>query len=140
MYKWGENYDPYSPHPQIVPSHRKQRWEEMYSRPNIRLTFKDQKKIREIDDFYLLCQFNRQYYNDYTGRLHPLDFFQRDEYKWAPAPDLNSTYLQFPEMYVKYRQPVTLPLTTQKAWLDPLEPFRRLAGKRDRAPDNSYKN
>lgn len=138
MYKWGEFYSPYCIHPRIVPSHRKQRWEDMYSKPNVKLTFKDPGKIKEIDDFYLLCQFQRQYYNDYTGHLHPMDFFQRDEYSWSPPPDFNSTYVQCPELYVKYKQPHVLPLTTKKAWLEPYEPFRRLAGKIDPYPDLKY--
>lgn len=119
-------------------SHRKQRWEESFCKPTVRLTLVDQKKIKELDDFYLLCQFQRQYYNDYTGHTHPLDFFQRDEYRWKCAPDLNTTYIQFPEMYVKYKQPACLPLTTKRTWLDPLEPSRRLAGKYDPYPDLKF--
>lgn len=138
MYKWGDDYDAYSVHPKIIPSHRKQRWEEMFSKPNINLTFKNQAKMTEIDNFYLLCQFQRQYCNDYTGHLHPMDYFVKDEYKWNQAPDLNSTYVQFPEMYVKYKQPYTLPLTTERAWLEPFEPFRRLTGKRDPYPDMKF--
>ena len=138
MYKWGEEVDAYSPHPKLIPSHRKQRWEEMFSKPNIKLTFKDQNKIKDIDDFYILCQFQRQYSNDNTGHLHPMDYFEEDIHSWSPPPDLNSTYVQFPEMYVKYKQPLLLPLTNKKPWIEPFEPFRRLVGKRDPYPDLKF--
>lgn len=138
MYKWGSDYPQYVPRPSINYSHRKQRWQEMYEKPQLNLTFKDPERMTEIENFYLLCQFQRQYYNDYTGKAHPMDYFRKDVDKWACPPDFNSVYVKCPVTYTKYKQPCTLPLTTEDVWLAPLEPCRRLAGKRDPYPDTKF--
>ncbi|KAL0279162.1 UNVERIFIED_CONTAM: hypothetical protein PYX00_000772 [Menopon gallinae] len=138
IYKWGEEYPPYVPRPRVTYSHRKQRWQEMYVKPNIKLTFKEEERIRQIEDFYLLCQFHRQYYNDYTGTTHPMDYFIKDVDRWACPPSFNTMYVKAPVCYTKYKQPLTTPLTNKDVWLEPLEPCRRMAGKREPYPDLKF--
>lgn len=96
---------------------------------------------------------HRDQYKDHTGTLHPLDYFKSSAYMYH-CPDNPtkyfkfffsviffcknsdfSAYLKFPERYVKYKDPLVLPLTLERSYNDPMYPDKALTGVYNR---NSY--
>ncbi|CAG2058019.1 unnamed protein product, partial [Timema podura] len=104
----GSQKAPYSPKPDIVAANNIVNIREMLRPPKFSLTQVDSSRREDIDNFYKLCQMHRDQYKDYSGRLHPLDYFKTAEYKWQCPPELTRTYKRYPQYYVKYATPTVL--------------------------------
>ncbi|XP_044740047.1 protein FAM166C-like [Chrysoperla carnea] len=126
---WGTRLSPYSPRPDVVGSKNTSNFDKLISFPRFDLTFVDQKRTNEIEEFYRVCQLHREYYKDRLGHKHPLEFFKSDDYAYQCAPNMTDVYLKSPSAYVKYKYPPTVPLTYGRGVRIPNLPERTLASK-----------
>ncbi|XP_050510884.1 uncharacterized protein LOC126887416 [Diabrotica virgifera virgifera] len=99
----------------------------------------DRQRSKEVDDYYLMCQLHRDQYKDTSGSLHPLNYFKKADYLYQCPSDPTSAYMKHPEYYVKYRQPIVLPLTLERSLKTPMLPERALTGRYNTSSDISYK-
>ncbi|KAK9880481.1 hypothetical protein WA026_011726 [Henosepilachna vigintioctopunctata] len=136
--EWGIMKTPYTPRPDIavLGSTRANRHLKL---PDNNISMGDPQRQREVDDFYIACQFHRDQYMDHSHRLHPLDYFKKAEYLYQCPPNPTSNYLKHPECYVKYKQPYVFPLTLERTLRIPSLPDRALTGTYNVSSDNCYK-
>ncbi|XP_033227834.1 protein FAM166C-like [Belonocnema kinseyi] len=69
----------YSPKSDLVKASRDRDHNEFLTTPSYNITSIDERRMKEVDDFYQAVQKHRKQYKDHTGRLHPLDLFKGDE-------------------------------------------------------------
>ncbi|XP_018566919.1 UPF0573 protein C2orf70 homolog B-like [Anoplophora glabripennis] len=135
-YEWGGLNISYAPHPDA--SVYKKTIE--YARlPKSQFSMLDAARQQEVDDFYLACQLHRDQYKDYSGTLHPLDYFKSDEYSYQCPTDPTSQYIKCPEYFSKYKHPLTLPITLERSLRTPSLPNRALTGVYSPTSDIAYK-
>lgn len=101
-------------------------------------TMLDRGRQREIDDFYMTCQWHRDQYKDMTGSLHPCDYFKLADYMYQCPHDLTSASAKYPPSYVKYKSPQVLPLLNLSGDRVELLPGRSLAGRYDPGSMSTY--
>lgn len=90
--------------------------------------------------FIKAVQAHRDQYKDYTGKLHPLDFFKDSEYKYQCAPSMIPSYfVRYPTSYMKYKVPPILPLTYGRIIETPCKPNLALTGVYDHKTCIKYK-
>ncbi|CAH1955378.1 unnamed protein product [Acanthoscelides obtectus] len=85
------------------------------------------------------AQIHRDQYKDDSGRLHPMDYFKVADYAFQCPKDPTSRYLKYSEYYVKYKQPITLPMTLERSLNTPLLPQRALTGVYNPSSNIAYK-
>ncbi|KAJ8717146.1 hypothetical protein PYW08_005545 [Mythimna loreyi] len=96
--------------------------------------FSDPLRQEEIETFYTACQMHRDYYKGYASSKHPLTYFTEPEYKWQCPSEMTQVYLTYPAFHVKYKQPVTSPVTLERTSVMPTLPDRTLAGRYNKGP------
>ncbi|KAJ3648675.1 hypothetical protein Zmor_020460 [Zophobas morio] len=138
-YAWGDIHIEYSPTADIATLNKASNLDKFIRMPPSKFTMLDLGRQKEIDDFYMACQLHRDQYKDQMGRLHPLDYFKTTDYNYQCAPDPTTTYIHSPHSYVKYKNPIVLPLTMERSYKSPLLPERALTGRYDPSSDIQYK-
>ncbi|XP_017784065.1 PREDICTED: UPF0573 protein C2orf70 homolog [Nicrophorus vespilloides] len=137
-YEWGFMNTPYTPRPDIAVSSGKNNGKYL-KLPQPQFTMLDPGRQQEIDDFYKVSQLHRDQYKDHSGRLHRLDYFKLNDYRFQCPTDPTSTYLKSPQYYVKYKDPIVLPITLDRSYRSPMLPNRALTGRYSPQSDISYK-
>lgn len=130
---WGIMSTPYSPKADLVAANKTARIDSLFEVKNFDLTFDDPARRKQIDDFFKVCQQQRDTYRDHTGQHHAIDYFRKANYLYSCPPDITSSYLKSPTRFVEYKKPQTLPLTYNRTYISPTLPERCLAGTFDKA-------
>lgn len=124
-YKLGGMKSVYTPSPDASVYKKRDKY---YYIPPTKVSMVDKGRMKEVDDFYTVCQLHRDQYRDDTGTLHAMKYFAPSEYVYQCPPDPTTRYLSYPEYHVKYKQPYTLPVTMDRSFKSPLLPDRALTG------------
>ncbi|KAG5890910.1 hypothetical protein JTB14_024908 [Gonioctena quinquepunctata] len=135
-YDWGLTNSTYTPDPDVSAYQKSCRYLNL---PESQFSVIDRERHQEVDDFYVLCQLHRDQYKDKSGSLHPLYYFKSSEYLYQCPIDPTTRYLNYPEYHVKYKQPITLPLTFERSFKTVSLPDRALTGVYNRSSDITYK-
>nr|CAH7714588.1 unnamed protein product [Callosobruchus chinensis] len=135
-YEWGGMEYVYTPHPDVSAYKKAEKYLNL---PPSNFSMIDRIRHQEVDDFYVAAQIHRDQYKDDSGRLHPMDYFKVADYAFQCPKDPTSRYLKYPEYYVKYKQPIALPLTLERSLNAPLLPQRALTGVYNPSSDIAYK-
>ncbi|KAJ8935428.1 hypothetical protein NQ314_012848 [Rhamnusium bicolor] len=109
-YDWGMSHIPYTPHPDVSISVKS--LDKYLKLPQSQFSMLDPARQQEVDDFYLLL-----------GGLNT---------------ELNK-YMKYPDYHVKYKQPISLPLTLERSLRTPSLPERALTGVYSPGSDRAYK-
>ncbi|KAJ8717789.1 hypothetical protein PYW07_005719 [Mythimna separata] len=96
--------------------------------------FSDPLRQEEIETFYKACQMHRDQYRGYPKSHHLVEFFIEPDYKWQCPSEMTQVYLRYPAFHVKYKQPVTWPVTLDRTSGMPTLPDRTLAGRYNKQP------
>ena len=87
------------------------------------------------DQFYLLCQRQRDTYRDRSGTKHPMDMFAQYETYGHCPPALFDLYMRSPVNYISYKQPYVIPMSTGRSLRIPDKPQRALVRRHDDGVD-----
>ncbi|XP_076159985.1 uncharacterized protein LOC143143033 [Ptiloglossa arizonensis] len=139
-YRWGMQSTSYTPRPDINAAKMHRRLNRNLILLSNDISAIDVLRMKEVDDLYKGVQIHRNQYKDYTGSLHPLEFFKPDRYKYESAPGITSSYLsKYPSNYVEYKKPQVLPLTYERRKQTPYIPDLSLAGVYSKSGCIAYK-
>lgn len=93
----------------------------------------NQGRLREIDEFYLLCQKHRDYYRDHSGQLHKLPYFDVCVKRYPNLPRPTEDYVRQCPRYHRHPYAVTCPCPEQRYRMgSPPNLKIDICGKRDR--------
>ncbi|KAL2728500.1 protein FAM166C-like [Vespula squamosa] len=137
-YSWNGPKRSYTPRPSSIMTFRDRLRSLTFPQNNISTI--DSKLMKEVDDLYIVVQAHRDQYKDHTSKLHALEFFKADKYKYQCASALMPSYLKkYPTSYTKYKLPSVLPLTYERKIETPCIPDLVLSGIYDRSNCIAYK-
>ncbi|CAG9764836.1 unnamed protein product [Ceutorhynchus assimilis] len=123
--EWGKSTSIYTPHPDVSAYKNGSKHLKF---PHSQITMLDGARQQDVDDFYMACQLHRNQYKDHSRTLHPLDYFKQKNYMYQCPGDPTSAYFKAPTYYTKYKDPLVLPLTLERANRLPPLPQRALTG------------
>ncbi|KAK2576471.1 hypothetical protein KPH14_005802 [Odynerus spinipes] len=137
-YDWGAPRGSYAPRPDTTMTLRSRL--RSLTVPKTNISTIDAARMKEVDDLYMAVQAHRDQTKDYSGKLHPLDFFKTNKYNYQCAPSLISSYfIRYPTSYTKYKVPPVLPLTYERVIETPCRPDLVLTGIYDRTSCIAWK-
>ncbi|XP_030759793.1 UPF0573 protein C2orf70-like [Sitophilus oryzae] len=126
---WDDFETMYTPHPDASIYKKSGKYLRF---PQSDISMLDAGRQQEVDNFYVACQMHREQYKDYTGSLHPLDYFKSADYLYQCPKDPTSVYMKYPVYYTKYKDPLVFPLSYGRTKRLPPLPGRALTGVYER--------
>ena len=67
------------------------------------------RRMKEIDEFYNLCQAHRDYYKDRTGKIRKNPFFEMPQRKYHALSNPTFDYIKELVKYYRQDQPIVYP-------------------------------
>ncbi|XP_046390939.1 uncharacterized protein LOC124159278 [Ischnura elegans] len=128
---------PFCSKPGFLPGVKRQRRLRSYEIPPTSNT--DTVRRKEIEDFFETFQYHREQSKDCFGILHPLQYYQKEEYLYQDPPSLTSLYMLYPHRYVGYRQPAIAEHDFRSKLVpSSMTPYKHLAGRTSRQKDTAW--